>query len=355
MAARGGSGAASSSSAPLPFDASRVRREYESRRIVRAGAIHGMARAAAVMASTYKAHLGEGLGPAGEWAAQRLRIPHPGRVAGQAVLSLTMPLVLEWVLGGNCAALERARVPKCRLTDTPRGFSARELREELLRDDKALLRRAKARWLLLAERAPTGAGADPTSTTEVKGVMIDGEGAVIGRSADAAAAAIGGLPPVAAAVGEAEAGEAAADAASSSSSSSPAAALSVDDASVAPNHARVWRDPATGDHLLQDLGSPSGTYVNGRRMPDGGRVALKPGDVVEFGRSPSAEPFRVRLQHESLCDQGVSGRRYTTMVIGARRADAGTGEDVDAVARLEAERGARAVAEAAERVRASSR
>jgi zeaxanthin epoxidase len=353
-----------SSPLPPPFDAPRVRREYESRRIVRAGAIHGMARAAAVMASTYKAHLGEGLGPAGEWAAQHLKIPHPGRVAGQAVLSLTMPLVLEWVLGGNCAALERARVPACRLSDAPRGFSPRELREELMRDDGALLRRTRARWLLLAERAPSGAGADPTSTTDVKGVEIDaGEGAVVGRSADAAAAAVGGLPPVAAAA-SASAADAAADAAdarspsSSSSSFAAAAALCVDDAAVAPSHARVWRDPSTGDRMLQDLGSPSGTFVNGRRLGEGARAALRPGDVVEFGRSPSAEPFRVRLLHESLCEQGVSGQRYTTMVIGARRAG-GKGEeeeeDAEAAARAEAERGARAMAEAEAALRASSR
>jgi len=324
------------------FDAGSVRRKYESRRIVRAGAIHGMARSAAFMASTYKALLGEGLGPAGEWAARRLRIPHPGRVVGQAVLSLTMPLVLEWGLGGNAAALTRARAPSCRLTDTPRGFSARELREELLKDDAALLRRAKARWLLLAERAPSGPGADPTSTSEVKGVAIDGAGAVVGRSADAAAAAAGGLPPAADGSGD----DAAAAAQSAAAAASPAAALCVDDAAVAPNHARVWRDPNTGDHLLHDLGAPSGTWVNGRRIAAGARATvLKPGDVVEFGRSPSAEPFRVRLLHESLSDQGVSGARYTTMVIGARRATGA--EDAEAAAALEAARGAAAVAEAA--------
>lgn len=338
---QGALSAPSSSSSSWTFDPSPVRREYEARRIVRAGAIHGMARAAAVMASTYKAHLGEGLGPAGEWAAQRLRIPHPGRVAGQAVLSLTMPLVLEWVLGGSAGAIGKARAPRCRLSDTPRGtMSAEELRG-LIRDDEALLRRAKARWLLLAERAPTAAGADPTSTTEVKGVAIDAQGATVGRSRDAAAAAIGGLPPAAAAATVAAAG--------GGDASSSHQQLSVDDAAVAPNHARVWLDAAQGRHMIQDLGAPSGTWLNGKRLQEGGRAALKPGDVVEFGRSPSAEPFRVRLLHESLCDQNLSGERYTTMVIGARRAAADEEEDVEAVAAQEAAAGARAVAEAAMR------
>ena len=48
---------------------------------MRAASIHGMAGMAAYMASTYKAYLGEGLGPL-EWIT-RYKIPHPGRVAGQ--------------------------------------------------------------------------------------------------------------------------------------------------------------------------------------------------------------------------------------------------------------------------------
>jgi zeaxanthin epoxidase len=49
--------------------------------VVRAASIHGMAGMAAYMASTYKAYLGEGLGPL-EWLTQ-FKIPHPGRVVGQ--------------------------------------------------------------------------------------------------------------------------------------------------------------------------------------------------------------------------------------------------------------------------------
>jgi len=67
------------------------------------------------MASTYKAYLGEGLGPL-EWIKQ-FHIPHPGRVIGRAVLHLTMPAVLEWVLGGNNGHLARARPSACRVED----------------------------------------------------------------------------------------------------------------------------------------------------------------------------------------------------------------------------------------------
>lgn len=70
---------------------------------------------AAIAASTYKAYLGEGLGPLG-WIKQ-FHIPHPGRVVGRAVLHLTMPFVLDWVLGGNNSHLARARPSACRVED----------------------------------------------------------------------------------------------------------------------------------------------------------------------------------------------------------------------------------------------
>ncbi len=51
---------------------------YQRKRVLRASTIHGLAGMAAIMASTYKAYLGEGLGPL-SWI-QRFKIPHPGRV-----------------------------------------------------------------------------------------------------------------------------------------------------------------------------------------------------------------------------------------------------------------------------------
>ena len=54
-----------------------------------------MARFAAIMASTYKAYLGEGLGPLERLT--QLRIPHPGRITGQVILKLTMVRVRSWV------------------------------------------------------------------------------------------------------------------------------------------------------------------------------------------------------------------------------------------------------------------
>jgi zeaxanthin epoxidase len=123
---------------------------YFGKRVVRAAAIHGMAGMAAFMASTYKAHLGEGLGPL-EWI-KKFRIPHPGRVGGQFILKYSMPLVLEWVLGGYSSVLRGAgRVPVCRIEDKPLGFDE-SLFPTFMSDDDELLKAASAKWFLSSNK-----------------------------------------------------------------------------------------------------------------------------------------------------------------------------------------------------------
>ena len=46
---------------------------------MRASSIHGLAGMAAIMASTYKAYMGEGLGDFGKWL-MKFKIPHFGKV-----------------------------------------------------------------------------------------------------------------------------------------------------------------------------------------------------------------------------------------------------------------------------------
>ena len=99
------------------------------------------------MASTYKAHLGEGLGPLKPYLT-KFKIPHPGRVGGYFAMNLTMPTVLAWVLGGNVSNLEGARSAFCRMADQPKGFKEKDFRT-FLKDDDALIRASKASWLLL--------------------------------------------------------------------------------------------------------------------------------------------------------------------------------------------------------------
>jgi hypothetical protein len=57
--------------------------------------------------------------------------------------------------------------------------------------------------------------------------------------------------------------------------------VTVEDANVSRKHAEVR--PSGGKWIVRDLGSTNGIKVNGRRVD--GAQSLKPGDVIEMGRS----------------------------------------------------------------------
>lgn len=186
-----------------------------------------------------QAYLGEGL-PGPLASLVDLKIPHPGRVAGQVVMKLTMPGVLGWVLGGNVGKIEKSRAAHCRLGDQPRAFSEAHF-PAFMADDEAITHAIQADWMLLTERlagsGASDASADATSTSQVKGIYITGQRAVVGRS------------------------------------SSPGGAhLAVDDMNVMPQHARVWRattSSSSGDsepvheYYVQDMGSDTGASLLG--------------------------------------------------------------------------------------------
>ncbi|HYJ07574.1 MAG TPA: FHA domain-containing protein, partial [Polyangiaceae bacterium] len=76
--------------------------------------------------------------------------------------------------------------------------------------------------------------------------------------------------------------------------SGSAAELQVFEPSVAPLHARVRH--AQGLHYLSDLGSPSGSYARGVRLPPGQELVLGEGEVFQLGavavaytRAPTAD------------------------------------------------------------------
>ncbi|KAF3499892.1 hypothetical protein F2Q69_00040239 [Brassica cretica] len=124
-----------------PVDLVSSLKRYEESRRVRVAIIHGMARMAAIMASTYKAYLGVGLGPLSFLA--KFRIQHPGIIGGRFLMDMTMPLMLDWVLGGNSEKLE-GRSPSCRLTD-----KADDRLRQWFEDDEALERTIIGEWYLI--------------------------------------------------------------------------------------------------------------------------------------------------------------------------------------------------------------
>ena len=244
---------AAAAKADRPLNLDGTLQAYFRKRVLRAGAIHGMAGMAAFMASTYKAYLGEGLGPL-EWITG-LKIPHPGRVGGQVVMLATMPAVLDWVLGGYQGALKAAGRPgACRIEDKPKGFSEADF-PLFMRDDDALLRAANADWLLQVLGA----------AESQSGTVIGDDGVAVGRG--------------------------------------DACAVALSAASAAEAHARLER--ADGDYFVKDLGSEHGTFLNDRRLEAYSAVQLHPGDVLRFGaEGERGNEFKIKLRHVSLASAG---------------------------------------------------
>jgi len=302
-----------------------VLQHYQNMRMVRVSAIHGMAGMAAFMASTYKAYLGEGLGPLS--FIEDYHIPHPGRVVGQAILKLTMPGVLAWVLGGNTHHLEGARNPQCRIGDKPRAFQESEF-GLFMRDDDALWERANADWLLVAEREAPAAATAPTPRQQV----LVGAGSS-GRGGSATATATVEAPVAAAtAVAAPRFGLAPyeykgvylnlADSVEGRNkvtivgTSSDCGVVLEKGAKAAERHARIMCN-GQGRFELEDMGSSAGTWVNGLRIERGATVQLHAGDVLEFGSHPAPERFTLKLQHKMYRTDVVKGDAYQRISTGA--------------------------------------
>lgn len=244
-----------------PIDIDSCLRSYERERVLRVAIIHGMARMAALMASTYKAYLGVGLGPL-EFLT-KFRIPHPGRVGGRLLIDKVMPLMLSWVLGGNSSKLE-GRPICCRLSD-----KANDQLPKWFQDDDALERAINGEWILL----PCG---DEAGLLKPISLNQDEKKPCI----------IGNTP-----------GE---DHLSSS--------IVIPSPQVSETHARI--NCKDGAFFLTDLRSQHGTWITdneGRRyrVPPNYPARVRPSDVIEFGSDKAAFRVKVTRSAAGYSDEGV--------------------------------------------------
>ncbi|KAK2657477.1 hypothetical protein Ddye_010529 [Dipteronia dyeriana] len=233
-----------------PIDVVSSLKNYEKSRRLRVAIIHGMARMAAIMASTYKAYLGVGLGPLS--FLTKFRIPHPGRVGGRVFIDIAMPLMLSWVLGGNSSNLE-GRSQCCRLSD-----KASDQLQTWFRDDDALDRALNGDWFLL----PSGnesVVSQPICLRRDENVIF-----IIG---------------------------------SETHKDFPETSIVIPSSQVSKMHARVsYKD---GAFFLIDLRSEHGTYITdneGRRyrVSPNFPTRFRPSDVIEFG-SDKKVAYRVKV------------------------------------------------------------
>uniref|UniRef100_A0A7S2TAZ3 FAD-binding domain-containing protein n=1 Tax=Chloropicon roscoffensis TaxID=1461544 RepID=A0A7S2TAZ3_9CHLO len=98
-------------------------KEYGRRRCARAASIHGFARSAALMTTTWRPYLGTDPydfykyipGAIPFWnAVEKLKIPHPGKVVGQIMMMLSIDLILDYIASGGPVSSED-RVKYCQV------------------------------------------------------------------------------------------------------------------------------------------------------------------------------------------------------------------------------------------------
>lgn len=74
-------------------------------------------------------------------------------------------------------------------------------------------------------------------------------------------------------------------------------------AQVAEAHARLHNSDA-GGYMVEDLASPSGTFLNGRRLSPRQPTQLCPGDELCFGcKETEAVRYKIKMVHASVCEQ----------------------------------------------------
>ncbi|GKC01455.1 zeaxanthin epoxidase [Tanacetum coccineum] len=233
-----------------PIDIASSLRRYEDARRLRVAVIHGLARMAAIMASTYKAYLGVGLGPLS--FLTNFRIPHPGRVGGRFFIDIGMPLMLSWILGGNGSKLE-GRPQSCRLTD-----KANDELQNWFRDDDALERALTGEWFLL----PVGSS--------------NADSAPVSLSRDEKMPCIVGSVP---------------------HTSIPGNSIVISSPEISKLHARI--SCKDGAFFVTDLRSEHGTWITDNedrryRVPPNFPARFHPSDILEFGRNKKVT-FRVKV------------------------------------------------------------
>ncbi|KHG01019.1 Zeaxanthin epoxidase, chloroplastic -like protein [Gossypium arboreum] len=232
-----------------PIDVVSSLRSYERARRLRVAIIHGMARMAAIMASTYKAYLGVGLGPFS--FLTKFRIPHPGRVGGRFFINLAMPIMLNWVLGGNSSNLE-GRSLSCRLSD-----KASDQLRTWFEDNDALEQTINGEWFLLS------VGDEAAASQHICLSRDENKSFVIG---------------------------------SEKNENFPGKSVVIRSPQVSKTHAQIIYKE--GAFFLIDMQSEHGTYIEheGRRsrVPSNVATRLRPSDVIEFGSDKKAA-LRVKV------------------------------------------------------------
>ncbi|XP_040915969.1 centrosomal protein of 170 kDa protein B isoform X2 [Toxotes jaculatrix] len=82
--------------------------------------------------------------------------------------------------------------------------------------------------------------------------------------------------------------------------------------SVDKQHAVINYDPNTDEHMVKDLGSLNGTFVNDLRIPDQTYITLKLSDVIRFGYD--AHVYILEKSQHKVPEEALKHEKYTSQL-----------------------------------------
>ncbi|XP_034713869.1 centrosomal protein of 170 kDa protein B isoform X2 [Etheostoma cragini] len=82
--------------------------------------------------------------------------------------------------------------------------------------------------------------------------------------------------------------------------------------SVDKQHAVINHDPNTDEHMVKDLGSLNGTFVNDLRIPDQTYITLKLSDVIRFGYD--AHVYILEKSQHKVPEEALKHEKYTSQL-----------------------------------------
>ncbi|XP_055014535.1 centrosomal protein of 170 kDa protein B isoform X2 [Boleophthalmus pectinirostris] len=95
--------------------------------------------------------------------------------------------------------------------------------------------------------------------------------------------------------------------------------------SVDKQHAVINYDPKTDEHMVKDLGSLNGTFVNDLRIPDQTYITLKLSDVIRFGYD--VHVYILEKSQHKVPEEALKHEKYTSQLqLGIKALEAKTKE-----------------------------
>ncbi|XP_026164083.1 centrosomal protein of 170 kDa protein B isoform X2 [Mastacembelus armatus] len=103
--------------------------------------------------------------------------------------------------------------------------------------------------------------------------------------------------------------------------------------SVDKQHAVINYNPATDEHLVKDLGSLNGTFVNDLRIPDQTYITLKLSDIIRFGYD--SHVYVLEKSQHKVPEEALKHEKYSSQLQMSLKASEGKKAEVEDRTRAE--------------------